>query len=120
MGRNKGLKTFAFVLGAGAVLSTLGYLYYKASEKMDEEELSEACLYMAAMDDEIARNELGEIYVNGEEVEFSSRRKSLKYRYDLFMEMYRDCSKLRLEREVKKFERRLESSKEHNAVLDCE
>lgn len=112
MNRNSGLKTLGFALGAGAVLSAIGYFCYKSTEKTDVEDLKEACIYMAVMDDEISRNELGGSIIDGEELELMPRRESLKYRYDLFDEMYSEYSKFKLEREIKKMEKHLEKSKD--------
>lgn len=112
MNKNK-LKVISLSVGIGSVVSGIGYLYYKFIPKMSLKKYTEACLYMAVMDDEICRNELEGNYMDGKEIVFPPKRESLQYRYNLFLEMYKTYSKKKLEKEIIKLEKRLEESKQY-------
>lgn len=103
----------SLVVGAGSVLSGIGYIYYKFIPKMPFKKYTEACLYMAVMDDEICRNELEGNYIDEQEIVFPSKRESLQYRYHLFLDMYKTYSKKKLEKEIYKLEKRLEESRQY-------
>ncbi len=106
-------KNISLAVGVGSIIAGIGYAYYKFIPKMSLEKYTEACLYIAVMDDEICRNELQGNYIDGKEIQFLPKRESLKYRYDFFLNMYKTYSKRKLEKEIVKFEKRLVESKKY-------
>lgn len=83
------------------------YFIYKKNIKFKLKDYTKYALYMAVLDDEICRKELDGILVNGEKVEFPSKMDSLKYRYNLFLQLNRGKSKIEVQKEIKKLENRL-------------
>lgn len=88
-----------------------GLLLYMHLPKMPLKKYTAACLYLAVMDDEIARNELEGNTINGEKIIFPPKRESLQYKYHLFLEMHKKLSTTEMDVETQKFEARLEESK---------
>lgn len=106
-------KLIAYVTAMGSILAGVGYVYYIFIPKMSMKKYTQACLYLAVMDDEICRNELEGNFVEGKPIVFPPKRESLQYRYHLFLEMYKQYSKKKLEEEIKSMEERLEESKQY-------
>lgn len=95
------------------LLTVGGSILYTHLPKMPLKSYTAACLYLAVMDDEIARNELEGNRVDGETIVFPPKMESLQYRYRLFLEMNRKLSTAEMDAEIQKFETRLEESKQH-------
>ncbi|MCT4584631.1 MAG: hypothetical protein N4A54_06870 [Peptostreptococcaceae bacterium] len=110
MKKNK-TKIYGYAFGFGCIVSFMSWIYYKFIPKMSLKKYTQACLYLAVMDDEICRNELEGEYVDGKEINFPQRRESLQYKYRLFLDMYKTYSKRKLEKIIKEYEERLEESK---------
>lgn len=89
------------------------YLYKKHIPKMKLKTYTKNCLYMATLDDEICRNELEGNRVEGKEIVFPPKRESLQYRYHMFLEMYKEYSEKKLEREIVKLEIRAKKSRQY-------
>lgn len=68
---------------------------------------TEACLYLAVMDDEISRNELEGSIINGKRIIFPPRRETLQHRYHMFLNLYKNFSAEKMEEEIRVFEARL-------------
>lgn len=102
--------TSTFVIG---LLMIGGFALYKILPKMPTKEYTAACLYLAVMDDEIARNELEGNTINGEEIVFPSKKESLQYKYHLLLKMNKKMTTPEMDAEIEKFETRLEDSKQY-------
>ena len=88
-----------------------GAAWYKRMYQMPLKEYTRQALYMAALDDEICRNELEGERIGGEVICFPSKAESLQYRYHLFLAINRGKSRKTLQAETAEMERRLEESK---------
>lgn len=80
--------------------------------KMPLKKYTEACLYLAIMDDEISRNELEGSIINGRRIIFPPRRETLQHRYHMFLNLYKKFSVEKMEEEIRVFEARLLKSKQ--------
>lgn len=69
------------VLAAGC-----GFYWKRQQDK--NKEYHKKCLYLAVLDDAIARLELEGKEISGKKIRFPSREDSLWYRYELFLQMY--------------------------------
>ena len=65
----------------------LGIRYYISNYKVPFKEYTASCLYIAVMDDEIARLRFENQVMNGKKVEFPPRIESLQYRYHLHLQL---------------------------------
>lgn len=109
----KKIKKIVSTLGLLSAICGLSYVRYKFIPKVSIKRYTQACLYLAVMDDEICRNELEGNTIGGKELVFLGKRESLQYRYHLFLKMYKNHTPQQLEREIKKLEQRLENSKQY-------
>lgn len=101
---------FAAAIGIG----TLGFIIKnKYMPKVPLKEYKELCLELAVIDDEICRNELEGNTVHGEEITFGSKGETVQYRYELFLEMYKDYTKEMLDEEREALYIRLAESKQY-------
>lgn len=80
--------------------------------KMPLKKYTEACLYLAVMDDEISKNELEGSIINGKRIIFPPRRGTLQHRYHMFLNLYKNFSVEKMEEEIRIFEARLLKSKQ--------
>lgn len=80
--------------------------------KMPLKKYTQACLYIAVMDDEISRNELEGSIINGKRIIFPSKRETLQHRYHMFLNLYKNFSAEKMEEEIRVFEARLLKSKQ--------
>ena len=76
-------------------------------------EYTRYALYMAALDDEICRNELVGKNIGGELILFPPNSESLQYRYHLFLQMNRRKSRAALQAEIAQMEARLQQSRQY-------
>lgn len=102
--------------GLSLAISSLivGITKFKKNHPMKLKDDTKYALYMAVLDDEIVRNELGEgVEMDGvdTEVHFPHRMETLKYRYHLFLEMNKGKTENELVEEVLSMEERLAASK---------
>lgn len=113
------LKASVFT-GVSLALSSLivGITKFKKNHPMKKKDYTKYAMYMAVLDDEIVRKELGDgAEINGEEAEvhFPHRMETLEYRYALFLEMNKGKTKDELTEEILKMEERLAASKKMEA-----
>lgn len=85
----------------------------KCFPKVSMKKYTQACLYMAVLDDEIARNELEGNLVVGRELIFPPRQESLQFRYQLFLNQYRRSSPRQLDEAIQSLEGRLSESRQY-------
>lgn len=98
--------------GVSLALSSLivGITKFKKNHPVKLKDYTKYALYMAVLDDEIVRKELGEDGKTdgGEtEVHFPHRMETLKHRYNLFLEMNKGKTEDDLIREIYAMEERL-------------
>lgn len=109
------LKASVFT-GISIAVSSLivGITKFKKNHPMKLKDYTKYALYMAVLDDEIVRNELGDgAEIDGEEAEvhFPHRMETLKHRYNLFLEMNKGKTEDMLIEEVLDMEERLAASR---------
>lgn len=98
------------LLGALALCAG-GAAYYKWNIRIPLKEYTQHALYMAALDDEICRNELDGVQLDGGTVTFPPKSESLKYRYHLFLNLNRKKSRAAIQKETARLEQRLHTSR---------
>lgn len=111
------------VTGISLAVSTLivgvaKLIRFKKNHPMKLKDYTKYALYMASLDDEIVRNELGDgVEIDGEEVEvhFPHRMETLKHRYNLFLEMNKGKTEEELIEEIMMMEERLKASRKKEA-----
>lgn len=81
--------------------------------RMPLKEFTRYALYMAVLDDEICRNELGDNQIGNSVIAFPPREESLQERYHLFLEMNRTKSRQQLQAEIADMEQRLQESRQY-------
>ncbi len=96
----------ALAVGAGLALG------YKRIIRMPLRVYTRYALYMAVLDDEICRNELEGVKVEGGKIRFPHKSISLQDRYQLFLQMNRGKSRRAIQQEIQALEIRLEQSKQ--------
>ncbi len=102
------------ITNAFSKLSILAaYLYKRNIAKISWKEYKLCCLELAEIDDQIARNELDGNIVNGKKIIIPPKNESIKYRYLLFIDMYKKYSREEIEQEKKNLLTRLEESKQY-------
>ncbi|MDO4792799.1 MAG: hypothetical protein Q3993_01355 [Filifactor alocis] len=106
------LKGRVVVFGGGFLIGVLGSCLVSKLQSKLREEYERDCLYMAVMDDEICRNELAGMRINGREVEFPPRSESLHYRLELWRELNKDLSKKQRQKEIEEMQERLALSRD--------
>ena len=84
-------------------ISVAGLGFYWKRQQDKNREYHKKCLYLAVLDDAIARLEL--------EIRFPSREDSLWYRYELFLQMYAKEKKI-ISDVIRQSEERLRQDKE--------
>lgn len=89
-----------------------GFAFYKYRFRMPLKEYTQYALYMAVLDDEIARNTLKGCIINGKRIEFPPKAASLQYRYHLFLQLNRKKTRKHLQNEIYNMEQRLTASKQ--------
>lgn len=86
----------------------LGIRYYKRNYKVPLKEYTASCLYIAVMDDEIARLRFENQVINGKKVEFPPRIESLQYRYHMHLQLQKGKTRHELNQEISTYEALLE------------
>ena len=103
------MKTAAAFAALAACIG--GAAHLRRNIRMPVREYTRYALYMAALDDEICRNELEGKNIGGELILFPPKSESLQYRYHLFLQMNRRKSRAALQAEIAQMEARLEQSR---------
>ena len=96
-------KKTALAAGGTAVTTAAGLIAYRRSGRLPRKEATANALYMAVLDDEICRRELAD------QIVFPSKRETLQYKYDLFLEQNRKRSRRDIQQEIIRLEYRLNS-----------
>ncbi len=91
----------------GCAFCGAGVFLFKKLYRMNLKEYTSHALYMAVLDDEIARKELSGVSVAAQQVVFPARRHSLQYRYHLFLDLNQGKTAETLKQETAALERRL-------------
>ena len=92
------MKTAAAFAALAACIG--GTAHLRRNIRMPVREYTRYALYMAALDDEICRNELEGKNIGGELILFPPKSESLQYRYHLFLQMNRRKSRAALQAEI--------------------
>lgn len=74
-------------------------------------EYDKTCLYMAALDDEIARMELDGSVINGRKIKFPPRQETLYYKFTMFKEINKHLNPAEMKKKIELLEARYEKSK---------
>lgn len=106
-------KTIIISAMSAVIAVTIIICYFKFMPKIPLKEYTKLCLYFAAMDDEICRNELEGNFVNGKKILFPPKDESIHYRYKLFLDTYKKYTRKELEQERERFIKRLEESQQY-------
>lgn len=106
----------SIVTGISAVLSgiVVGIVKFKKNHPMKLRDYTKYALYMAVLDDEIVRNELGEgsdIEDMEGEIIWPHRMETLKDRYEMFLELNKGKTEKMLMEEVERMEERVKASR---------
>lgn len=88
-----------------------GYIWLRKNYPMKLQDYTKYALYMALLDDEIMRKELGEEIEGKEKLRLPDKAESLKYRYSLFLEYNKGKREEEIKKEILKMEERLGESK---------
>lgn len=100
------------VFGGGFLLGALGCCLVSKLRSKFREEYERDCLYMAVMDDEICRNRLEGMLIDGRKVEFPPKSESLHYRLELWRELNKGLSKRERQKKIKEMRERLSPLKD--------
>lgn len=110
-------KNKAMMIGAAISTVVIGMIIVikKIMPKVSLKKYTKDCLYIAVMDDEIARNNFeGKKVGDGRMIVFPERRESLIYRYRMHLNLYKKYTKEELEKEVELYEELLVESREYS------
>ena len=108
------MKTSHKIAALGSLTAVAGAAAcWKWMIRMPLKEFTRYALYMAALDDEICRNELEGNQIGGEVITFPPKAETLQERYQLFLQMNRAKSRRQLQKEVAEMERRLQESRQY-------
>ena len=100
------MKTSHKIAALGSLTAVAGAAAcWKWMIRMPLKEFTRYALYMAALDDEICRNELEGNQIGGEVITFPPKAETLQERYQLF--------RRQLQKEVAEMERRLQESRQY-------
>lgn len=83
--------------------------------RMPLREFTRYALYMAVLDDEICRNELGGNRIDDTVIQFGPKEKTLQDRYHIFLQLNRKKSRRQLQKEIADMEQRLQESRQYAA-----
>lgn len=81
--------------------------------RMPLKEFTRYALYLAAMDDEICRNELEGNQIGTEVITFPPKAETLQQRYHLFLQMNRAKSRRQIQEDIANMEQRLQQSRQY-------
>lgn len=116
---NKNTKVKITILGISILSLGATIIAKKLLPKVPLRKYTKNCLYIAIMDDEIARNNFeGKKIEKGDTIIFPDRRETLMYRYRLHLELYKKYTEEELEKEIKLYERLLVESREPKEETD--
>ena len=100
------------VLGGLAALSGAA-VCWRWMIRMPLKEFTRYALYLAAMDDEICRNELEGNQIGTEVITFPPKAETLQQRYHFFLQMNRTKSRRQIQEDIKNMEQRLQQSRQY-------
>ena len=80
---------------------------------MPLKEFTRYALYLAAMDDEICRNELEGNQIGTGVITFPPKAETLQQRYHLFLQMNRTKSRRQIQADIADMEQRLQQSRQY-------
>lgn len=81
--------------------------------RMPLKEFTRYALYLAAMDDEICRNELEGNQIGTGVITFPPKAETLQQRYHLFLQMNRTKSRRQIQADIADMEQRLQQSRQY-------
>ena len=81
--------------------------------RMPIKEFTRYALYLAAMDDEICRNELEGNQIGTAVITFPPKSETLQQRYHLFLQMNRTKSRRQIQEDIANMEHRLQESRQY-------
>ncbi len=81
--------------------------------RMPLKEFTRYALYLAAMDDEICRNELEGNQIGTGVITFPPKAETLQQRYHLFLQMNRTKSRRQIQADIADMEQRLQKSRQY-------
>ena len=81
--------------------------------RMPAKEFTRYALYLAAMDDEICRNELEGNQLGTGVITFPPKAETLQQRYHLFLQMNRTKSRRQIQEDIANMEHRLQASRQY-------
>lgn len=81
--------------------------------RMPLKEFTRYALYLAAMDDEICRNELEGNQIGTGVITFPPKSETLQQRYHLFLQMNRTKSRRQIQADIADMEQRLQQSRQY-------
>lgn len=97
----------SLAVGAGAAVC------WRWKIRMPLKKFTRSALYMAAMDDEICRNELEGNQIGDKIITFPPRAETLQARYHLFLQMNQTKSRQQIQKNIAEMERRLQESRQY-------
>ena len=108
------MKTSHKIAALGSLTAVAGAAAcWKWMIRMPLKEFTRYALYMAALDDEICRNELEGNQIGDEVITFPPKAETLQERYHLFLQMNRAKSRHQIQKEVLEMEQRLQESRQY-------
>ncbi len=107
------MKNRNIALMSSLALAAGGYGLYRWTYRMPLKDYTRYALYMAVLDDEICRNELEGMQMDGGKIVFPEKSRSLQYRYHLFLQLNRKKSRKKIQQEILELKQRLRESREN-------
>ena len=108
------MKTSHKIAALGSLTAVAGAAAcWKWMIRMPFKEFTRYALYMAALDDEICRNELEGNQIGDEVITFPPTAETLQDRYHLFLQMNRTKSRRQIQEEIAEMEQRLWESRQY-------
>lgn len=108
------MKTSHKIAALGSLTAVAGAAAcWKWMIRMPLKEFTRYALYMAALDDEICRNELEGNQIGDEVITFPPTAETLQDRYHLFLQMNRTKSRRQIQEEIAEMEQRLWESRQY-------
>ena len=106
-------KGFKIALVGGLAVAVGAAAFWHGMFRMPLKEFTRYALYLAAMDDEICRNELEGNQIGTEVITFPPKAETLQQRYHLFLQMNRAKSRRQIQEDIANMEQRLQQSRQY-------
>lgn len=108
------MKTSHKIAALGSLTAVAGAAAcWKWMIRMPLKEFTRYALYMAALDDEICRNELEGNQIGTGVITFPPKAETLQQRYHLFLQMNRTKSRRQIQADIADMEQRLQQSRQY-------